>query len=142
MRKSEVHIHWRVTASGTEYAAATFPSGRVVMQAYGTHLMYESEERCPAEKDNGSLPPNTRAGVLYRKEDQSGVSGTGVVADFVRFPDGTVVQEWRNEVNSNLPADGPQDSGVDFRPSMKMAVAIHGHEGRTEYVYDNGEIAG
>ena len=141
LRKSAVHIQARVTASGRELAAAEFPSGRIVMQGPGTLLMYESDERCPAEIDTSHLPGNTRAGVLYRLEDQSGVSGTGVVADFVRFPDGSVVQEWRNEVNPNLDTEGVVSSGLDYRPTMKMAVQIHGHEGRTEYIYDNGEVA-
>ena len=103
MRTSNVRIHKRVTEAGRELPAASFPSGRVVLQGKGTIILYESEERCPAERAV-KLPPNTRAGVLLRHVDESGVSGTGVVADFVRFPDGTVVQE------TNEPSLQPDDS--------------------------------
>lgn len=138
-RKSRVDIHTRRTESGRDLPAATFPSERTVMQGRATILMYRSAADCPAEPLT-EKPGNTRSGVLFRKEDESGVSGTGVVADFVRFPDGSVVQEWRNESNPNLETDGAASSGLDFRPSMDMAVQIHGHSGRTEYVYDNGEV--
>lgn len=141
MRKSNVLIHTRITDAGRELPAAKLPSGRVTVQSNGTILFYADADACPLEED-WTKQPNHRAGVLYRREDQSGVSGTGVVADFAEFPSGYVVQEWRNENNPGLDAEGPLDSGVDFRPSMSLAVQIHGHNGRTEYVYDNGEIAG
>lgn len=139
LRHSKARVHKRVTSSGREFAAALFPSGRVVVNRRGELYIYQNEDRCPLEEDGPQKPANTRPGVLYRHEDQSGVSGTGVVADFVRFPDGSVVQEWRNEANPNLDAE-KRDSGIDFRPSMSIAVQIHGHKGRTEYIYDNGEV--
>jgi hypothetical protein len=55
--------------------------------------------------------------------DVSGVSGTGKVADAVRFPDGTTVLKW-NRVASSL---GVYDS-------LEDAVLIHGHDGRTKFV--------
>lgn len=138
-RTSNVTVETRETSAGRELAAAIFPSGKLIMHGRGVLLVYESPERCPAERAGHAKPANTRTGVLHRREDESGVSGTGVVADFCRFADGSLVQEWRNENNPNLDTNGP---GVDYRPSMHMAVQIHGHEGRTEYIYDNGEVAG
>lgn len=143
LRHSEVQIESRVTDAGRLMAAAVFPSGRICMKDSRAMVMYDDAKACPAEPLlEAGKPENTRAGVLYRKEDESGVSGTGVVADFVRFPDGSVVQEWRNEDNPNLETpEGPASSGLDYRPSMSMAVQIHGHNGRTEYIYDNGQVA-
>lgn len=57
---------------------------------------------------------------LYRREDVSGVSGTGVVADGVMWPDGTASLKWR----------GP-DSSVVFWLSVKSMLTIHGHDGKT-----------
>lgn len=141
LRKSDVRVETRTTDGGREMAAAVFPSGRVALKDNGTLVFYDTIERCPATRETTELPSNVRTGVLFRREDQSGVSGTGVVADFVRFADGTVVQEWRNEENPSLDTSGVDSSGLDFRPSMGLAVQIHGHNGSTEYVYDNGEIA-
>lgn len=72
---------------------------------------------------------------LVRDEDESGVSGTGVVADGVMFPSGAVVLEWRNDVNDNIHTAGnglavyPGENGLDD------AIAVHGHEGRTSVVF-------
>lgn len=61
---------------------------------------------------------------LVRHQDVSGVSGTGVVAWGVKFPDGKVATRW------NPRGDGPAqtccwDSIGDVR-------AVHGHGGSTE----------
>jgi hypothetical protein len=57
---------------------------------------------------------------LIREKDISGVSGTGLVAWGVRFPDGKVVTRWNGVV--------AQTSVWD---SITDVVAIHGHEGST-----------
>lgn len=123
--------------------AAKFPSGRIVAEYPHRLVLRDDPDTAVGLEDVQLLddPDALRPGVLYRKVDQSGVSGTGVVADFVEFPSGRVVQEWRNEENGNLETRGIRDSGVDFRPSMELAVRIHGHGGNTEYVYDGGEVA-
>lgn len=59
--------------------------------------------------------------VLYRKEDPTGVSGTGVVAEGVMFSDGTVVIRW---------IVGEHQSTVVW-PNIKAVEKIHGHDGRT-----------
>lgn len=142
MRTSDIRIECRTSDSGREFAAAIFPSGRIVLHRPETLVFYTTVDRCPVPRDGPEKPENTRTGIMYRKADQTGISGTGVVADFVRFSDGSVVQEWRNEGNPNLETpDGVQSSGLDFRPTLQIAVQIHGHNGRTEYVFDNGEVA-
>lgn len=62
---------------------------------------------------------------LLRTEDVSGVSGTGTVADGVEFDDGTVVIRWRGENRSTVVWDTLDD-----------AIAVHGHDGRTQVVFD------
>jgi hypothetical protein len=63
----------------------------------------------------------TRRFELHRDTDISGVSGTGVVADGVQFPDGTVALRWRGE----LPSSTIHDRGI------AAVISIHGHGGHT-----------
>lgn len=57
---------------------------------------------------------------LIRREDQTGISGTGVVAYGVLFPDGRAVLRWDTKVNSTVIYD-----------SLDDLKTIHGHDGRT-----------
>ena len=69
---------------------------------------------------------------LVRTEDASGVSGTGVVAVGVEYPDGAVHMQWRNRKNEDLDTNS---NGCAFKPAsdgVEATVEIHGHEGRTE----------
>lgn len=65
-----------------------------------------------------------RLGVLLREEDESGVSGTGVVADIIEYPDGWCVAHWR----SNMPS-------TNVYPNHKALTAVHGHAGKTKVVW-------
>ena len=56
---------------------------------------------------------------LERTEDISGISGIGVIAEGVEFPDGTVVLWWFNFSSLGI-----------FR-SIHLVDKIHGHDGRT-----------
>lgn len=59
---------------------------------------------------------------LVRFVDETGVSGTGVVADGVEFPDGTAVMKWRGELTSVAVYAG----------GIKDVIAIHGHHGASK----------
>jgi hypothetical protein len=61
---------------------------------------------------------------LNRKQDISGVSGTGIVADGVIFPNGRVALCWRGEISSTVLYDKIED-----------VEKIHGHGGATEIQY-------
>lgn len=61
---------------------------------------------------------------LHRDVDVSGVSGTGIVADGVVFPDGEVCIRWRGE----------RPSTVTWK-SVSDAEEIHGHSGATRFVW-------
>jgi len=63
---------------------------------------------------------------LQRDTDVSGISGTGVVADGVRFPDGVCVIRWRGDRQSTV-----------VWPSVEDVEAIHGHGGATRIVWDD-----
>jgi hypothetical protein len=69
-------------------------------------------------KTDGQFP---RAGRLVRAQDETGISGTGVVAWIVEFPDGVAVTRW---------------AVTDVRQtcvwsSVDDVEAIHGHNGKT-----------
>lgn len=82
----------------------------------------------------GDLPPGgermTRRFQLERLNDVSGVSGVGIVADGVQWPDGKVTVRWR----------GPRPSTVCW-DGMADVVAVHGHQGATRVLWldDNAE---
>lgn len=58
--------------------------------------------------------------VLVRDEDETGVSGTGEVADGVQFGDGTCALRWRTETAS-----------TGFYASIEDLLKIHGHDGKS-----------
>lgn len=62
---------------------------------------------------------------LHRHRDVSGVSGTGVVAQGVRFADGSVAIRWHGEWATTT----IHDRGVD------SVEHIHGHGGSTDIVW-------
>jgi L-2-hydroxyglutarate oxidase LhgO len=69
---------------------------------------------------------NTRAGKLIRKIDDSGVSGTGHVADFVVFENGKAVLCWKGKLSS-----------IAVYNSIEDLESIHGHEGHTILVWND-----
>lgn len=62
---------------------------------------------------------------LLRHEDESGVSGTGIVAYGVKFGDGTCAVRWST--------GGTASTGV-FE-SIADVEEIHGHDGKTEIIF-------
>lgn len=57
---------------------------------------------------------------LHRIEDETGVSGTGDVAEGVRFSDGTCALRWLTATSSTA-----------IYASVEDLERIHGHGGRT-----------
>ena len=62
---------------------------------------------------------------LHRVEDESGISGTGRIAQGVIFDNGKVALSWLSE----HPSVSMYDNIGDVR-------AIHGHEGKTEIIME------
>lgn len=65
-----------------------------------------------------------RIGVLLRHKDETGVSGTGIVANVIEMPDGTIIARWRSETASTL-----------IFANLKAIATVHGHGGNTEVVF-------
>lgn len=61
---------------------------------------------------------------LVREVDVTGISGTGLVAWGVQFPDGKVCTRWNGEIAQTCVWD-----------SIEQVEAIHGHSGSTSVVW-------
>lgn len=61
---------------------------------------------------------------LKRNEDESGVSGVGVVAKGVILPSGKCILEWQTSTSS-----------LGIYNNIQELEAIHGHGGKTKVVY-------
>jgi len=71
--------------------------------------------------------------VLVRERDETGFSGTGMVAEGVEFGDGRVVMRWvTNGVHSMV-----------LHASIDELLKVHGHNGasRIEWLAEQGEKA-
>lgn len=62
--------------------------------------------------------------MLLRVEDESGISGTGMVAEGVQFTDGRCAMRWRTDLRSTALYDSIED-----------LESIHGHGGKTVVVW-------
>lgn len=71
---------------------------------------------------------NPRRFYLQRDNDETGVSGTGRVADGVLWPDGTATVRWRAQ---------PASTGV--WGSLSEVEEVHGHHGLTRVVWIDPE---
>lgn len=65
---------------------------------------------------------------LQRNADDTGVSGTGVVAEGVIFSDGKVALRWIVGTHKTTVVHDDIDS----------VIAIHGHHGHTEVIFEDG----
>ena len=68
---------------------------------------------------------NLKLFTLSRQHDVSGVSGTGIVAEGVRFSDGTVVLKWLRNPGA-----------LAFYPSIEDMLSVHGHRGYTQVLWE------
>ena len=59
--------------------------------------------------------------ILRRDEDETGVSGTGLVAYGVQYPDGIVVTRWNARIAQTCVWERLED-----------VVSVHGHNGKTK----------
>jgi len=63
---------------------------------------------------------------LERADDETGISGTGRVAEGVLFASGKVAIEWLTE---------PHNSVGLYVQGVEAVEAIHGHNGKTQIVW-------
>jgi hypothetical protein len=64
--------------------------------------------------------------VLRRLEDESGVSGTGIVAQGCVFDNGFVALTWLTHLSSLV-----------WYHSIEVLLSVHGHGGKTVVEYEN-----
>lgn len=69
---------------------------------------------------------------VIRDKDVTGVSGTGVILEGVRFSDGHVAIHW---IGSKYPWTTPVPEGIE------AVLDIHGHGGLTRLVWDDEQPA-
>jgi hypothetical protein len=67
-----------------------------------------------------------RTFTLERDIDETGISGTGTVAEGIEFTDGIVVMKW---------IVGDFRSITTWVQGIDAVEAIHGHEGKTRVVW-------
>lgn len=79
--------------------------------SYQAWTWYEPVKTCP------------RTFRLRRDVDETGISGTGEVAEGVQFNNGTIVISWRNGGESRF-------------HDLKDAERTHGHGGKTRFIWD------
>lgn len=65
--------------------------------------------------------------VLNRLEDETGISGVGLVAQGVEFEDGQCVLRWLTEHRSTA-----------VYPSVDTLLHLHGHSGKTRVDWVDG----
>ncbi len=71
------------------------------------------------------MSSNMKLFVLNRKEDETGISGTGIIAEGVQFTNGKCALNWLSEYTSTALYD-------DVETLMK----IHGHDGKTVIIWE------
>jgi len=64
--------------------------------------------------------------LLVREEDETGISGTGIVAEGVQFTDGTIAMRWLTEHTSTA-----------IYKDEETLLHIHGHGGKTTVHWEN-----
>lgn len=78
----------------------------------------------PTRKQPTAKQSKARLFVLDRKVDATGTSGTGIVAEGVRFSNGKVALHWLSHLGA-----------VNVYDSMDVCEALHGHSGNTRVVW-------
>lgn len=121
-----VCVAWAMSSSGV-YDTVFQLKGRGV-EALETFYEISREN---VEWDNWSVPA-VKPFRLVRNKDVTGVSGEGVVAEGVVFPDGSAVIRW---------CVGPAASTVIWG-STDEAMQVHGHDGATvlEWIKPVGSV--
>lgn len=116
------------------------PDGQLTLPAFkakyanviAKSVAAEAGETAPKPAGEAGAPPafNTDAGPrtfeMHRDIDESGVSGTGVVAEGCMFADGRIAVRWKTATASTTLFD-----------SIDHVLKVHGHQGKTRIVWDD-----
>ena len=67
---------------------------------------------------------------LRRIEDETGISGTGIITEGYQYPEsGVCVMRWLTDTSS-----------IAFYQSIEDVIVIHGHQGKTVVEWEDEEI--
>jgi hypothetical protein len=111
--------------AGLAHDEATFESTGVPKDVMRNYEAIKKSEGLSGElKEGGKI----KKFYLWREQDESGVSGTGRVAEGVVFSNGWVAMNWLTSWGS-----------VGFYPSIHQLLSIHGHGDKTKIVYEHEE---
>ena len=81
-------------------------------------------------KELKTLKLNMRRFVLNRHDDESGNSGTGVVAVGTQYPNGKVSLTWLSHMGT-----------MGWYDTIEVVKGLHGHGGKTEVIWlDKEEV--
>src|SRR5690606_2764640 len=97
----------------------------------GTYSKWSGPEKPSAKQVNPLKDSRVRRFVLRRDEDETGISGTGVVAEGAEFSNGQCVLSWMTVASS-----------LGVYPNIKELERIHGHNGRAVVVYIDPPMGG
>lgn len=113
---------WRDVHTAADVASAALEDGPAEAErmVQADRKMQERERRVSVPAED----PRPRRFRLERDVDVSGVSGTGIVADGVVWPDGSADVRWR----------GPRPSAVHW-DRFDDAEQVHGHGGASRFVF-------
>ncbi|EFC79015.1 hypothetical protein [Parafrankia sp. EUN1f] len=114
---------WRDVHSAADIAAAAMEEGPAEAERMTQAGRAMRERECLRRVSVPADDPQPRRFQLHRDVDVSGVSGTGIVADGVVWPDGSADVRWR----------GDRPSAVHW-DRAEHAEQIHGHAGATRFV--------
>lgn len=125
-RTSHTHMPWTLLVSTfgpvQVFTPQTGDGAAGAAQTMGGSLPHTVPSPPPGPEEIGGQPgPMPRRFQLYRHTDVSQVSGVGVVAWGVQFPDGAAAIRWHGDTPSTVAWNSVDD-----------ALKVHGHSGATE----------
>lgn len=86
----------------------------------------DKSERPTVRQLNPLTDSRSRKFKLVRDEDETGVSGTGIVAEGIEFSNGMCAMCWLTAMHS-----------VAVYPNVRQLEAIHGHNGRAKVAFED-----
>jgi len=89
-----------------------------------TDVKHDGMPKPTVREKNPLLTSRARNFVLQRNDDETGISGVGIVAEGIEFSSGWCALSWLT---------AGQSLGV--YPNIKQLEAIHGHNGRAVVVW-------
>jgi hypothetical protein len=137
-----------VSGTGKVAFGIVLPTGRVAIEwtsAHSSITIFENPEEMKAVHGHsgktemvfttGQAPkskdePGIRPFSLKRNEDETGISGTGMVAYGAVLPSGKVIIEWTTE-----------NKTIEMFKDIDEMIRLHGHEGKTQIEYTK-EVSG